>query len=114
VSWDCATGVVNTPVFEDNVKAWSGDHCVDPRLVPGVIFCNYPIENEDPALIDIAPTALRLFGLKPAPFMEGQSLFDKSPLGDAHSGNGAGADASSEDSDTEMPKREGEEVERKV
>jgi predicted AlkP superfamily phosphohydrolase/phosphomutase len=37
VSWDCATGMVNGPVFEDNVKAWSGDHCVDPRTSrPGV------------------------------------------------------------------------------
>src|SRR4029450_8020890 len=42
-SWDCATGVVACPVIEDNVKAWSGDHCIDPRLVPGVFFCNRAI-----------------------------------------------------------------------
>lgn len=73
VSWDCATGVVAGPVFEDNVKAWSGDHCVDPRLVPGVFFCNHAIETgkEEPALIDIAPTALRLFGIEPPGYMEG-------------------------------------------
>ena len=40
MSWDCATGVVAGPVFEDNTKPWSGDHCIDPRLVPGVFFCN--------------------------------------------------------------------------
>jgi predicted AlkP superfamily phosphohydrolase/phosphomutase len=79
-SWDCATGVVAGPVFEDNLKPWSGDHCVDPRLVPGVFFCNYKIETADPALIDIAPTALRLFGLEPAPHMEGRSLFETNPL----------------------------------
>jgi predicted AlkP superfamily phosphohydrolase/phosphomutase len=112
VSWDCATGVVGTPVFEDNVKAWSGDHCVDPRIVPGVMFCNHPIESEDPALIDIAPTALRLFGLRPAPFMEGKSLFEKSPLGDAQSGNGKGAGGrTSSGSDKRTAPREGEEVE---
>ena len=38
VSWDCAVGVVAGPVFSDNTKAWSGDHCVDPRLVPGRVF----------------------------------------------------------------------------
>ena len=38
ISWDCATGMVSGPIFEDNTKAWSGDHCVDPRLVPGVLF----------------------------------------------------------------------------
>jgi predicted AlkP superfamily phosphohydrolase/phosphomutase len=62
-SWDCATGVVAGPVFEDNRKPWSGDHCIDPRLVPGVFFCNRKIEEQEPSLIDIAPTALRLFGV---------------------------------------------------
>lgn len=73
-SWDCATGVVAAPVFEDNVKAWSGDHCIDPRLVPGVFFCNRSIESEDPALIDIAPTALKLFGIEPPAHMDGRAL----------------------------------------
>lgn len=74
-SWDCATGVVDAPLFEDNVKAWSGDHCVDPRLVPGVIFCNRAIDVDDPALIDIAPTALQQFGIEPPKHMDGRPLF---------------------------------------
>jgi len=74
-SWDCATGVVAGPVFQENDKHWSGDHSIDPRLVPGVIFCSRPIDDNDPALIDIAPTALRLFGLEPPAYMEGKSLF---------------------------------------
>src|SRR5581483_72905 len=36
-SWDSVMGKVSDQIFEDNVKAWSGDHCVDPRLVPGVL-----------------------------------------------------------------------------
>lgn len=71
-SWDCATGVVGGPIFEDNVKAWSGDHCIDPRLVPGVLFCSRRVDTEEPALIDIAPTALRLFGIEPPPYMDGR------------------------------------------
>jgi predicted AlkP superfamily phosphohydrolase/phosphomutase len=74
-SWDCATGVVSGPVFEDNVKAWSGDHCVDPRLVPGVLFCNHKIDSDDPGLIDIAPTALQMFGIEPPRHMDGRALF---------------------------------------
>jgi len=74
VSWDCATGVVAGPVFEDNTKAWSGDHCIDPRLVPGVLFCSRPIDTDDPALIDIAPTALTLFGVAPPAYMDGKPL----------------------------------------
>jgi bisphosphoglycerate-independent phosphoglycerate mutase (AlkP superfamily) len=62
-------------VFQDNLKAWSGDHCIDPRLVPGVLFCSRPIDEADPALIDIAPTALRLFGIEPPAYMEGTPLF---------------------------------------
>jgi predicted AlkP superfamily phosphohydrolase/phosphomutase len=75
VSWDSATGVAAGPVFQDNVKAWSGDHCIDPRLVPGVLFSSRRIDDDDPALIDIAPTALRLFGLDPPAYMEGKPLF---------------------------------------
>jgi predicted AlkP superfamily phosphohydrolase/phosphomutase len=74
VSWDCATGVVAGPVFEDNVKPWSGDHSVDPRLVPGVFFCNRRIDSEEPSLIDLAPTALRLFGIEPPSYMDGRPL----------------------------------------
>jgi predicted AlkP superfamily phosphohydrolase/phosphomutase len=72
VSWDGASGVVAGPVFADNTKPWSGDHCIDPRLVPGVLFCNRPIQADDPALIDIAPTALQLFGIKPPAWMDGR------------------------------------------
>ncbi|MFQ5791767.1 MAG: hypothetical protein ACE5JI_14940 [Acidobacteriota bacterium] len=79
-SWDGATGVVAAPVFEDNRKPWSGDHCIDPRLVPGVLFCTHPIEAKDPALIDIAPTALSLFGLDPPKHMDGKPLFKAGPL----------------------------------
>jgi predicted AlkP superfamily phosphohydrolase/phosphomutase len=79
-SWDCASGVVAGKVFEDNVKAWSADHCVDPRLVPGVLFCSHPIPAKDPSLLDLAPTVLQLFGVPPAPYMEGRPLFEKNPL----------------------------------
>src|SRR5215831_10480252 len=76
-SWDAAVGKVSPQVFDDNRKAWSGDHCVDPHLVPGVVFCNRKIFAEDPGIEDMAPTALDLFGIKPPPYMEGKSLFRK-------------------------------------
>jgi bisphosphoglycerate-independent phosphoglycerate mutase (AlkP superfamily) len=66
--------VVSGPVFEDNVKPWSGDHCIDPRLVPGVFFCNRKVDAKEPSLIDIAPTALRLFGIEPPAYMDGRAL----------------------------------------
>ncbi len=72
-SWDCATGMVSGPVFEDNTKAWSGDHCIDPRLVPGVMFCNRKVDADgELSIVDIAPTALQLFGLQPPAHMDGR------------------------------------------
>jgi predicted AlkP superfamily phosphohydrolase/phosphomutase len=76
ISWDCASGVVAGSVFEDNTKAWSGDHIVDPRLVPGIFLANHTITKEDPAIIDLAPTALSLFGIKPLAHMEGAPIID--------------------------------------
>jgi predicted AlkP superfamily phosphohydrolase/phosphomutase len=75
VSWESAIGQVTSRVFEDNVKAWSGDHAVDPALVPGVLFSNRPIDCDDPGLEDLAPTALELFGLDLPSWMDGKPLF---------------------------------------
>jgi len=73
-SWDAAVGQVSARAFEDNRKAWSGDHCVDPKLVPGVLFSNRKLEAEDPGIEDMAPTALHLFGMEPPHWMEGKPL----------------------------------------
>jgi predicted AlkP superfamily phosphohydrolase/phosphomutase len=77
-SWDCATGSVAAEIFTDNTKSWSGDHCVDPRLVPGVFWCNRQITTETPNILDIAPTALDLFGVQVPGYMQGKSLFERS------------------------------------
>ena len=74
-SWDAAIGKISPHVFEDNSKAWSGDHCVDPHLVPGVLFCNRKIAAADPGIEDMAPTALELFGIPIPGHMEGRSVF---------------------------------------
>jgi predicted AlkP superfamily phosphohydrolase/phosphomutase len=73
-SWDAAVGKVTAHVFEDNNKAWSGDHCVDPQLVPGVLFSNRKLNADDPGIEDMAPTALRLFGIDPPVWMEGKAV----------------------------------------
>lgn len=80
ISWDCASGVVAGAVFEDNVKAWSGDHIVDPRLVPGIMLCNHDVTSDDPHIVDLAPTVLTLFGVRPPAHMDGRSLLDEESL----------------------------------
>jgi predicted AlkP superfamily phosphohydrolase/phosphomutase len=74
VSWDAAVGRTSREVFQDNRKAWSGDHCVDPSVVPGVLFCNRPIESTQPRLLDIGPTVPNLFGVPAPDYMDGQTL----------------------------------------
>jgi predicted AlkP superfamily phosphohydrolase/phosphomutase len=74
-SWDAATGKVGCSVIEDNLKAWSGDHCIDPPLVPGVLFSNRKIDSGDPGIEDLAPTALELFGIRKPDWMEGKPVF---------------------------------------
>jgi predicted AlkP superfamily phosphohydrolase/phosphomutase len=78
ISWDCASGVISGPIFEDNDKAWSGDHIVDPRIVPGILLSNHEISREDPHITDLAATALTLFGVQPPPHMDGRPLFEAS------------------------------------
>jgi predicted AlkP superfamily phosphohydrolase/phosphomutase len=71
-SWDSVMGKVTTAIFEDNLKAWSGDHCIDPRLVPGVLFSNRKIAIEKPAIVDVAPTVMKLFGLELPSYFDGK------------------------------------------
>jgi len=74
-SWDCATGAVPAHVFSDNTKSWSGDHCVDPRIVPGVFFSNLLLNTETPNLLDMAPSVMTLFGHSPPKYMQGRNIF---------------------------------------
>ncbi len=74
VSWETAIGRTTDAVFHDNKKAWSGDHCVDPSLVPGILFCNRPVETENPRLIDVAPTVLTMFGVPVPDYMDGKPM----------------------------------------
>jgi predicted AlkP superfamily phosphohydrolase/phosphomutase len=74
VSWDAAIGRTTRAIFQANTKAWSGDHCVDPSVVPGVLFCNHAIDAQNPRLLDIAPTILDLFGIQTPEYMDGAAL----------------------------------------
>lgn len=73
-SWEGAVGRVTAEVIVDNAKAWSGDHCIDPRQVPGVLFSTRPITDDDPGIGDLAPTILTQFGVDPPEHMTGRVL----------------------------------------
>ncbi len=74
-SWQTALGGVPDLLIEDNKRKWSGEHLIDPELVPGVIFINKKVELKQPSIIDIVPTILNLFNIPKPKEMQGQILF---------------------------------------
>lgn len=73
--WQTILGAFPAEELEDNSNPWSGDHCMDYTLVPGVLLSNRKIPAKAPALTDIAPTILDEFGIPKAQGMIGQSVF---------------------------------------
>lgn len=60
---ESALGQVGSRVLEPNRDKWSGDHCVDPVHVPGVLLSNRKLRAGDWSLTDFAPTVQAFFGL---------------------------------------------------
>jgi len=88
VSWEAAIGQPTGRLFHDNTKAWSGDHCIDPKLVPGVLFCNRKIKEDQPRLIDLGATVLDMFGVEVPAMMDGRPLTVADGDGTFPEGNG--------------------------
>ncbi len=89
VSWEAALGQPTDALFHDNLKAWSGDHIIDPRLVPGVLFSNRRIAEESPHITDLAPTVLDMFGVEVPGNMDGKPLNVAGPDGVVHATDNA-------------------------
>ncbi len=62
-SWQTALGGTPKLLIEDNKKKWSGDHLIDPSLVPGVIFVNKKIELNNLSIKDLALFISSLLGV---------------------------------------------------
>ncbi|MGE5191555.1 MAG: alkaline phosphatase family protein [Deltaproteobacteria bacterium] len=73
-SWETAVGRTDGPVLSDNARRWSGDHCVDPAAVPGVLFCSRKLAATSCSIVDLAPTILDLFGVPAPAYMDGKPL----------------------------------------
>jgi predicted AlkP superfamily phosphohydrolase/phosphomutase len=67
-------GEITEAVLEDNTSRWSGNHLIDPSLVPGVLLVNAPIADGEHDLTDVTASILDHFGLPPAPGMLGTSF----------------------------------------
>jgi predicted AlkP superfamily phosphohydrolase/phosphomutase len=52
-SWQTALGGMPARLVQDNDRNWSGDHCVDPAFVPGVLFTSFPLDEDVRSIQDL-------------------------------------------------------------
>ncbi len=74
-SWQTALGKIPKDFFEDNTGKWSGDHCMAPDLIPGIIFTNKKIKKQNVSLYDLTPTILKIFDIEKPKEMIGNPIF---------------------------------------
>jgi predicted AlkP superfamily phosphohydrolase/phosphomutase len=53
-SWQTTLGGVPSQLVEINARKWSGDHCIAPEAVPGVLFTSFHPEKPLREILDIA------------------------------------------------------------
>ena len=79
-SWQTALGGVPESLIEDNLQKWSGDHCVEPSLVPGVLFTSFEPQRAVSSITDVPQLVRDTLGLDgsiaAANIMSSSGLFD--------------------------------------
>jgi predicted AlkP superfamily phosphohydrolase/phosphomutase len=60
-SWQTTLGGVPEPLVQDNDRNWSGDHCIDPSLVPGVLFTSFALDANVKSIADLPALIARGF-----------------------------------------------------
>jgi len=74
-SWATTSARVPELLLEDNDREWSGDHCMDPQAVPGVLLSSRPLRAREADLRDLTVSILSDFGLTAPAHMDGRSIF---------------------------------------
>lgn len=77
MAWQNAIGGFSPETIMDNDKKWKGDHLIDPKFVPGVLFSNEKFNASSASLMDVAPTVLDAFGIRYSAEIDGHTLFSK-------------------------------------
>jgi predicted AlkP superfamily phosphohydrolase/phosphomutase len=68
-------GEVTEDVIADNTSRWSGNHLMDPEVVPGVLLSNRRVAGDGHDLVDVTATILAWYGVPPSEGMTGTSIF---------------------------------------
>ncbi len=76
-SGEAAIGQLSSAVLQDNLSAWSGDHCMAAEAVPGVLLSNKPLKPIPHHLRDIPVSILEYYGIAPPATMSGHSIWEE-------------------------------------
>ena len=60
---ESAVGGIPPTVLTDNRSAWTGDHCMDPDAVPGILLTSRRLQAPAATLRDLAPALLAELGV---------------------------------------------------
>ena len=72
VSWESVLGGMHPQVIRNNMNPWSGDHCMDPNLIPGSLLTTLPVqEKKEISIRDIVPGVFSYLGIKGREKMDG-------------------------------------------
>jgi predicted AlkP superfamily phosphohydrolase/phosphomutase len=72
---DSTLGGTAAVVIEDQRRGFTGNHLMDPEVVPGVLLVNRKLSTDGHDLTDLTATLLHHYGLPPAEGMIGHSIF---------------------------------------
>ena len=67
VSNESALGAVPAVQLVNNTQEWSGDHCMDPAAVPGILLSSRPLQLRATSLDAVARAVLAEFGIRGFP-----------------------------------------------
>jgi len=73
-SWETTLGSYPEEVITDNLDPWSGTHCIDPGVVPGVLLSTIRPSVSDPNLMDMGRSISSLFDIPVLP-AGGRNIF---------------------------------------
>jgi predicted AlkP superfamily phosphohydrolase/phosphomutase len=68
-------GEVKEAVIEDNLSRWSGNHLMDPEVVPGILVSSQKLPGSGYALPDVTATLLAHYDVPFPAGMEGKDIF---------------------------------------
>ena len=75
MGWQDTLVQIQRTVVENNNRKWSGDHCgIASEISGGVLFASLKLATQQPHIMDLAPTILKLLGAPLPKDLDGQPL----------------------------------------